>query len=254
MTLLAWWKFDETSGTTAADSSGNGRDLTLVGSAAWLGTGLHSGSTKSLDLTGGRLELSTNADTTMRGLGVGSWTACGWLNGDDLPNSTMLMGHEYDLNKVNTHLGINRDSAYAALRLGSGRFDGSWNTPHYTTALSLTTTYFVATTYNSATQTLKLFIDGALVLTTTSVTPMSGSQATGRRYLVGSKWDGSASLMNGRIDSLALWDVALADADITTLFADMSQVPSVPAVPPSSRVFTRLKRPVNHSALARAVR
>ena len=33
--LVAWWKLDETSGTTAADSSGNGRHGTVNGAASW---------------------------------------------------------------------------------------------------------------------------------------------------------------------------------------------------------------------------
>ncbi|HCO94455.1 MAG TPA: hypothetical protein DIU00_10975 [Phycisphaerales bacterium] len=31
--LIGWWRFDEGSGTTAYDSSGNGNDGTLVGGA-----------------------------------------------------------------------------------------------------------------------------------------------------------------------------------------------------------------------------
>ncbi len=34
--LIGWWRFDETSGTTAADSSGNGLDGTLVGQPQWV--------------------------------------------------------------------------------------------------------------------------------------------------------------------------------------------------------------------------
>ena len=34
--LVAWWKFDEGSGTTAVDSSGNGNDGTLEGGAQWV--------------------------------------------------------------------------------------------------------------------------------------------------------------------------------------------------------------------------
>jgi hypothetical protein len=33
--LVGWWKLDETSGTTAADSSGNGRNGTVNGTASW---------------------------------------------------------------------------------------------------------------------------------------------------------------------------------------------------------------------------
>ncbi len=33
--LLAWWRFDEGSGTTVTDSSGNGKTMTLAGSPTW---------------------------------------------------------------------------------------------------------------------------------------------------------------------------------------------------------------------------
>lgn len=35
--LVGWWKLDETSGTVAADSSGNGRNGTVTGTASWNG-------------------------------------------------------------------------------------------------------------------------------------------------------------------------------------------------------------------------
>ena len=34
--LVAWWKFDEGSGTTAADSSGNGNTMNLVNGVSWV--------------------------------------------------------------------------------------------------------------------------------------------------------------------------------------------------------------------------
>jgi tetratricopeptide (TPR) repeat protein len=37
--LIAWWKFDEKDGRTAADSSGNGRDATVQGDPSWQPTG-----------------------------------------------------------------------------------------------------------------------------------------------------------------------------------------------------------------------
>ena len=33
--LVAWWRFDDGSGTTAMDSTGNGNDGTLTGGATW---------------------------------------------------------------------------------------------------------------------------------------------------------------------------------------------------------------------------
>jgi hypothetical protein len=35
-TLVGWWKLDESEGTVAADSSGNGNDDTLHGDPQWI--------------------------------------------------------------------------------------------------------------------------------------------------------------------------------------------------------------------------
>ena len=34
--LVGWWKFDDGTGTTAVDSSGNGNDATVYGNAQWI--------------------------------------------------------------------------------------------------------------------------------------------------------------------------------------------------------------------------
>ena len=34
--LVGWWKFDDGSGTTAVDSSGNGNDATVYGDPQWV--------------------------------------------------------------------------------------------------------------------------------------------------------------------------------------------------------------------------
>jgi tetratricopeptide (TPR) repeat protein len=46
--LIAWWKFDEKDGRTAADSSGNGRDATVQGDPSWQPAGGKLGGAISL--------------------------------------------------------------------------------------------------------------------------------------------------------------------------------------------------------------
>ena len=41
--LVGWWKFDEGSGTVAADSSGHGINGTLVSDPVWRQDGVHKG-------------------------------------------------------------------------------------------------------------------------------------------------------------------------------------------------------------------
>ena len=83
--LVGWWKLDETSGTTAADSSASGRDGTLVGALdTWVSVG---GEISGL---GGALEFNGNvADYVDIGSasgelnpGDGPFTLVGWLKAD----------------------------------------------------------------------------------------------------------------------------------------------------------------------------
>ena len=46
LSLVGYWKFDEGSGTTAADSSGNGNDGTLVNGPTWIADGKYGGALK----------------------------------------------------------------------------------------------------------------------------------------------------------------------------------------------------------------
>jgi hypothetical protein len=71
--LVGWWKFDEGSGTTADDSSGNGNDGTLQGNPQWVAGKI-----------GGALEFdgddSVNVgNANMLNLGTDNWTITAWI-------------------------------------------------------------------------------------------------------------------------------------------------------------------------------
>jgi len=73
--LIGWWKFDETSGTTAADSSGNGHNGTLNGNATWA-AGQLAGALQ-LDGSGDYVNCGLlNIDTAL----TGGMTVCAWIN------------------------------------------------------------------------------------------------------------------------------------------------------------------------------
>ena len=68
--LIGWWKFDEGSGTAAADSSGKGNNATVYGGATWI-AGFRGG---GIDFDGvddyvgtGKSLLNNAADFTMTG-------------------------------------------------------------------------------------------------------------------------------------------------------------------------------------------
>ena len=59
--LVGWWKFDESTGTTAYDSSGNGNNGTLKGNPVWRPTGGVSGGAIELSGKGDYVEISNES-------------------------------------------------------------------------------------------------------------------------------------------------------------------------------------------------
>ncbi|MEU5597621.1 beta-L-arabinofuranosidase domain-containing protein [Streptomyces sp. NPDC020298] len=71
--FAAWHRFDETSGTTASDATGNGKAATLAGGAAWVQG--RSGGAVALDGTDGHVAL---ADDLLAGASV--YSVATWVN------------------------------------------------------------------------------------------------------------------------------------------------------------------------------
>ncbi|MFH1882200.1 MAG: LamG domain-containing protein [Planctomycetota bacterium] len=108
--LIAWWRFEEGSGTTAYDSSGNGNDGTLVGGATWA-AGRYGGGIE-LDGTSGYVsvpdfELTTNSITFVAWLN-------GWKGGDWAPLLSSREAGQCEMNFGNNdtlHYTWNNDSS-----------------------------------------------------------------------------------------------------------------------------------------------
>ncbi|MFE5374832.1 beta-L-arabinofuranosidase domain-containing protein [Streptomyces mirabilis] len=77
--FAAWHRFDETSGSTAADATGNGKAAQLVGGAAWTAAGADGGAV-ALDGTNGYVRL---ADDLLSGAAV--YTLATWVRLDGQP-------------------------------------------------------------------------------------------------------------------------------------------------------------------------
>jgi len=75
--LLCWWKFDEKSGSIASDSSGNGRDGTLMGDPQWVG-GYYGGALNF----GGDGDHVVDADAGDYLNGLEAVTVCVWIKSD----------------------------------------------------------------------------------------------------------------------------------------------------------------------------
>jgi hypothetical protein len=72
--LVGWWKFDETSGTTAADSSHNGNDGAIRGNPVWMPSGGKMGGALSFDGNGDYVDCGNGPTLTIQsGITMACW-------------------------------------------------------------------------------------------------------------------------------------------------------------------------------------
>ncbi|MEU9539412.1 beta-L-arabinofuranosidase domain-containing protein [Streptomyces mirabilis] len=115
--FAAWHRFDETSGTTAADATGNGKAAQLVGGAAWTAGGAVGGAV-ALDGTDGYVRL---ADDLLAGAAV--YTLATWVRLDGQPgvwSRVFDLGTGVTANMFLTPLSGDGTLRYAITAAGAG--------------------------------------------------------------------------------------------------------------------------------------
>jgi hypothetical protein len=205
--LLARWKFDETSGTTASNSGSGGSSLngTLSGGPAWNINGYLEG---SLTLSGANQQyVSVPDNSTLDFTSGAAFTISAWVKPAGFgaasvdPILSHGSGYKLSLTGGSTNKGVSFTVGGVTLNpattdetalLG----DGNW---HLVTATL--TAGGVAT----------LYVDGALVGTASGMNP--GATDTGTLYI---GRDG-ANYFNGAVDDVRLYSRSLSAAEIAAL-------------------------------------
>jgi concanavalin A-like lectin/glucanase superfamily protein/PA14 domain-containing protein/glycosyl hydrolase family 2 len=197
----ACWSLDEGAGTTGKDSCGTS-NVSTVGSPSWVGgvsgTALNFNGTDSYAETAGPV-----VDTT-KDYSVSAWVKLAALPG-------------------NYATAVSEDGRATAnpfyLQYGQGGF--AFSLPGDVRAkASMTPTlgqwYHLVGVRNQATDESKLYIDGKLAATTTGGVDgiATGPLAIGRAKFAGQKGD----FWNGSIDQVKIFDQALTDTEISTLY------------------------------------
>jgi hypothetical protein len=211
--LLVQYKFDEGTGTVAADSSGQGNDGTLSGTAAWAAAG-KIGAAASFD--GGVGEVR-GASTYLNGLSAISFGA--WIKSNVTGTDA---GFIIFTNPDGTD---QRDIRYDS----AGSVGGGTNVIKYGVAtteeshenesasnVQTTGWQHVMVTWNSG-EVAKLYINGILD-TPTALDDVIGGTTTGYTTLIvgrgGKDTNGS---WDGLVDDVRVYDVALTVADVQTV-------------------------------------
>ena len=198
---IAHWKLDETTGIIAVDSEG-GHDGDLTG-GAWT-TGTIDG---GLELNGSSAYVSALDDDNLDL--VDAFTLMGWINNDTLSGYDLVFNKGDASNDQNYWLGTNGSE------IAFGFYNGAYREFNTSGAsLNTGTWYHIAATFDNATDELRLYLNGAEVLSdTTTYTPLAN---TGKLYIgrsqYGEYWDGT-------LDELRIYGSVLSTTEIAGIAA-----------------------------------
>jgi hypothetical protein len=208
--LEAHWKLDETSGTTAIDSSGNGNNGTLSGFNASANAAGIDGTALSFDGFNDYISAPSIASTTQ--------TISAWVYHASRPSGI-------DPDYVDAILWKNQDNqaGFWGIDLGSNgqvatKRRNSLNQNIFCTSsniVPLNTWSLVTAVLDSATATIKVYLNGTLDNTcaATNITTSSGGWYIGK-HNAGKTYD-----FHGRIDDVRIYNRALSDTDVEQLYA-----------------------------------
>lgn len=227
---VVWYQFNESSGTTANDSSGYGKNATLNG-ATWAAG--RSGNAVSMNGSSQYVGMPSGIVNTLNDFTIAAWvrlnTVTTWTRIFDIGSSTT----------VNMFLTPTAGSAvrFAITTNGSGseqRING-------TTALSGGSWQHVAVTLSGNTGTL--YVNGVQVGINTSMTLRPSSLGnTSRNYIGRSQY--SDPYLNGLVDDFRIYDRALSVTEIQALVSGtVTPTPIQTVTPIRTSTATRTATP-----------
>ncbi len=213
--LAGYWKFDEGSGTTTADSSGLGNNGTLNG-ATWV-SGV-SGYAVSFDGTGTYVEVpGTSALKPASTVSVTAWIKT--TTAPSLGGEVVSMGDNYALRVLSDgnvlFFFYNGTTWITVQTTGVNVLDGRWHN---------------IAGVKSASQ-IQIFVDGVskAAYSTSDTIPYT----LGTNLYFGKHGNGSASYnFNGVIDEVRIYNIALSATDVQNIYAAITP----PATPLSANV------------------
>jgi len=202
--LIGWWKLDETSGLTVADSSGNGNDGTLTNMA---------GDEWTTGIVDGALEFDGDNDH-IAGIGncpTGDYTVAAWAKdtgpATDSNEWSVLYSAEEEI-----WLGIDRGASPAVWLdcggngKGANTVAGTWTQNAW---------HHIAATWDGTD--IHIYLDGVDMSITVYGTP---ENANAKAAVIGA-WSktGDEELWYGFIDDVRIYDSALTGAEIAEVMA-----------------------------------
>src|SRR5581483_207551 len=208
--LVGYWKFDEGSGSTTSDASGNGYTGTLQGSASWA-NGQIGSSSLSLNGSGGtNVDIPATVIDTTQSFSVAAWVKLNSLSG----YQTFV---SIDGSQVSAfYLQLRGDTGqFAFTRLGGDSTSSSTTVASASDAPSMGIWYHLVGIYDASAKTISLYVNGSLQQT---VAYSSAWQGTGHTEIGRGKYAGNpVDFVNGQIDDVHIYNIALSAKSVADL-------------------------------------
>ena len=220
--LVAHWKLDDGSGTTAVDSAGANNNGTLINSPTWV-TGAVDGGGLDFDGT----DDFVNAPVTGIPTGNSARTISVWFNADTLSKTDMKI-FSYGDAGGGSEGGVGQAFAFTAESNGVWfRYSGGNNRYNLSgnTNLAINTWYHLAAVVPvGATESddVLVYLNGTLAnITTTGTLQTLNTNPTSEvpDFYLGH--DGSASYFDGTLDDVRIYDTALISTEVQALYTEM---------------------------------
>jgi autotransporter-associated beta strand protein len=229
--LIAYYKFNESSGTSAADASGNGQAATLNGTT-WTVSG-HSNNAVSLSGGSQYVTLPNNITTNL----TGDFTIATWVN----LNATTMWTRIFDFGVGNVpasgapstpvrYMFLTPESGSGTVRFSiTTGGNGAEQQINGASALPASGWHHVAVTLAGTTS--SIYVDGALSGTgTVTISPSQMGSTTqnwiGRSQF--SNYPNNDPYLNGLVDDFRIYNGALSAAQVTALAVSYPVQPPAP--------------------------
>jgi hypothetical protein len=202
--LVGWWKFDETSGTVAYDSSGNGNNGNLTGGPTWV-TGKIDGAL-SFDGLDDYVSIPATADLDLVNLNISAW-----INTSNYRQNGFIF-EKTSNGQVNSQYNLFLEHSSNSLRWRTTPVSGNYHESRLATNI-LTSWNFLSASYDGITK--KIFLNGNL----SKSDSFSGTivQNPNGISLIG-KHPPANYFFNGLIDDVRIYDRALSAEEVQALY------------------------------------
>lgn len=221
--LISHWTFDESSGTTAADSAGSFTG-TLSGGAGFVAGGISGNAVSLVEGTNSLLNMGTG----FPGFTAGNFSIVAWVKTTSTDLDSYVLSKFENFSQTGYIMGINTTGGAGAAN--KGWFYASSNNPS-NFATSTTTVndgiwHQLAAVYTAG-STLDIYVDGAPVEQSVPAIAMGGNSAP---FLIGGYNQGTpVASYTGLVDDVQVYSHAVTSANVQYLFDNPGQVIPEPA-------------------------